>query len=86
MSKFDNLTGLLEKLNNDEFGVWHIDEVYDFHEKNPDFQLNRYHDLMEECDLKNIDSYDIDSLDVRGTMALLEHLKELTGKKDKKNT
>lgn len=98
MTEFDTLIGLIDKLDEDEFGTWVVDHehkgtsddpihlpfpvyseavdefikaVYDFNTNNPNFELTKYYELMEERKIKNIDDSDIEALDAQGTMALL---------------
>ena len=46
-------------------------KVYEFHEKNPEFELQDYFRLLEERNIKYIDDLNIDELDPQGTMACL---------------
>ena len=97
MGKFDRLIALIDKLDNDGFGTWHVEEhkgteddpiefpypvyseavdefidaVYDFAEKNPDFDLYNYNKVLLERGINKIEEADFDSLDEKSVMAIL---------------
>ena len=53
-----------------------IDSVYNFHEKNPDYNLNEYRMILEQNGYNNIDikTIDVSGMDEKCLMALLMYL------------